>query len=76
LQPISLTTPINLFDGTTHDDFGFHSNCPQLAQLFSAGDLNVVCNAGNMITPVDRLAYVNGAVALPPQFVVRCSRPR
>jgi uncharacterized protein (DUF1501 family) len=65
-----------LFDGTTHNDFGFHPNCPQLAQMFNAGDLNVVCNAGNMITPVDRAAYNNGTVALPPQLFSHADQQR
>ena len=62
LQPISLAEPANLFDGTTHNDFGFHPNCPQLAQIFNSGELNVMCNAGNIITPVDRSAYNNGKI--------------
>ncbi len=76
LQPISLAQPVDLFDGTSHSDFGFHPNCLQLAQLFNAGDLNVMCNAGNMITPVDRSAYYNGTVALPPQLFSHADQQR
>lgn len=76
LNPISLVTPAELFDGTTHNDFGFHPNCPQLAQMFSDGDMNVVCNAGNLITPVDRPSYNNGTVALPPQLFSHADQQR
>jgi uncharacterized protein (DUF1501 family) len=76
LHPISLAEPANLFDGTVHNDFGFHPNCPQLAQMFNAGDLNIMCNAGNMITPVERSAYNNGTVALPPQLFSHADQQR
>jgi uncharacterized protein (DUF1501 family) len=76
LQPISLAQPADLFDGTTHSDFGFHPNCPQIAQLFNAGDLNIMCNAGNMVTPVDLPAYNNGTVALPPQLFSHADQQR
>lgn len=76
LHPISLLAPADLFDGTTHNDFGFHPNCPQLAQMVSAGDMNIVCNAGNMITPVDLSSYNNGTVALPPQLFSHADQQR
>ena len=76
LQAISLAEPANLFDGTVYSDFGFHPNCPQLAQMFNAGDLNIMCNAGNMITPVDRSEYNNGTVALPPQLFSHADQQR
>ena len=76
LQPITLAEPANLFDGTTHDDFGLHPNCAQVAQMFNAGEINMMCNAGNMITPVDRLAYNNGTVALPPQLFSHADQQR
>ncbi len=76
LQPISLAQPADLFDGTTHNDFGFHPNCAQIAQIFNAGELNVMCNAGNMITPVDRTGYNNGTVALPPQLFSHADQQR
>jgi uncharacterized protein (DUF1501 family) len=76
LQGISLVEPVDLFDGTSSSDFGFHPNCPQLAELFNAGDLNIMCNAGNMITPVERSTYNSGAVALPPQLFSHADQQR
>jgi len=76
LHAISLDQAADVFDGTTHNDFGFHPGCPQLAQMFSAGDMNIVCNAGNMITPVERSAYLNGTVALPPQLFSHADQQR
>jgi uncharacterized protein (DUF1501 family) len=65
-----------VFDGTTHDDFGLHPNCSQIAEIFNAGELNIMSNAGNMITPVDRDAYVNETVALPPQLFSHADQQR
>ncbi len=76
LNAISLVEPVNVFDGTTANEFGFHPNCPQLAQMFNAGELNIMCNAGNMITPVDRTAYNNETVALPPQLFSHADQQR
>lgn len=76
LQALNLAQPADLFDGTTHNDFGLHPNCPQIAQIFNAGELNVMCNAGNMVTPVDRSGYINGTVALPPQLFSHADQQR
>ena len=76
LQPITLATPANLYDGTTHNDFGFHPNCTQIAQMFSAGDINIVCNAGNLITPIDRAEYQSGNALLPPQLFSHADQQR
>ena len=76
LQALNLAQPVDLFDGTTHSDFGFHSNCPQIAQIFNAGELNVMCNAGNMITPVDLAGFDNGTAALPPQLFSHADQQR
>ena len=76
LHPINLLAPADLYDGTTHNDFGFHPNCPQIANMFNAGELNIMSNAGNMITPVDRTAYFNETVALPPQLFSHADQQR
>jgi len=76
LQPLSLEAPADLFDGTVHNDFGLHPNCPQIAAIFNAGELNIMCNAGNLLTPVDRAAYLNETVALPPQLFSHADQQR
>jgi len=76
LHPIAPLQPVALFDGTTHNDFGFHSNCPQLAEMFNAQELNIMCNAGNLVTPVDRSAYYDETVALPPQLFSHADQQR
>ena len=68
--------PANVFDGTVHSDFGFHPNCPQLAQMFNSGELNIMCNAGNLVTPVDRSAYQSETVAVPPQLFSHADQQR
>lgn len=76
LHAVSLLEPAALFDDTESSEFGFHPSCPQLAQMFNAGDLNVMCNAGNMITPVERSAYLSDTVALPPQLFSHADQQR
>ncbi|MBT8097146.1 MAG: DUF1501 domain-containing protein [Woeseia sp.] len=76
LHPISVAEPVQLSDGNVQSDFGFHPSCEQLAQLFDAGHLNVVCNSGNLITPVDRQAYIDGTVALPPYLYSHADQQR
>ena len=44
LHPITLAQPADVFGGTTHNDFGFHPSCSQIAEIFNAGEMNVVCN--------------------------------
>ena len=76
LQPLSLMAPADLYDGTVYSDFGYHPNCPQIAEIFNAGELNIVCNAGNLLTPVDLAAYNNNTVALPPQLFSHADQQR
>lgn len=76
LRAISLAEPANVFGGDQHSDFGLHPNCSQLAQMLNAGELSIMCNAGNMITPVDRASYNSGTVALPPQLFSHADQRR
>jgi uncharacterized protein (DUF1501 family) len=76
LHPISLTEPANIFDGTTHSEFGFHPSCPQIAELFNNNELNVMCNAGNLVTPVSLQAFQSESVALPPQLFSHADQQR
>ncbi len=76
LRAISPAEPANVFGGDQHSDFGFHPNCLQLAEMFNAGELSIMCNAGNMITPVDRASYNSGTVALPPQLFSHADQRR
>jgi hypothetical protein len=48
---------------------GFHPIAPDLATLFNAGDLSVVCNVGSLAYPVPtRSDYLGGLVPLPQQL--------
>lgn len=76
LRAISLVDPANVFGGEEHSDFGLHPNCPQLAEIFNAGELSIMCNAGNMITPVERSSYNSGTVTLPPQLFSHADQRR
>ena len=76
LNGIIPQTPASVFDGTEAGDFGLHPNCPQLAQMFNAGDLNIMCNAGNLITPVERSTFLSDSVALPPQLFSHADQQR
>ena len=61
LQPIS---PLN-GDG---NEYGFHPNCPELANLFNTGKLAILFNVGPLLYPTDRNKYRNKLVPLPPQL--------
>lgn len=76
LQSILLAQPADVFDGTTHNDFGFHPGCPQIAQMFNDGDINVTCNVGNLVTPIDRVEYESGNANLPPQLFSHADQQR
>lgn len=76
LNPIALAQPADIFGGTTHSDFGFHPSCPQIARMFNAGEMTLVCNAGNLVTPVDRVEYQSGGASLPPQLFSHADQQR
>ena len=48
---------------------GFHPGAPDLATLFNAGELAVVCNVGSLAYPVPtRADYLSGNIPLPQQL--------
>ncbi len=51
-------------DGHT---FGLHPACPELQQLFQAGKLAVLMNAGTLVMPITRAQYQSGGQR-PPQL--------
>jgi len=61
LQPI---TPLNN-DG---NEYGFHPNCIELANLFNNRKLAVLFNVGPLLYPTDRTNYRSKLVPLPPQL--------
>jgi uncharacterized protein (DUF1501 family) len=60
-------TSNNYVDAAGHS-YGFHPACPELAQLFNAGKLAVLLNAGTLVYPVTRAQYLAKSVSTPPQL--------
>ncbi len=46
--------------------FGFHTNMPELRDLFNKGKLAVLFNTGPLLEPLTRAAYLNGTGQVPP----------
>lgn len=65
--PESLLQPISPINGDGND-YGFHPNCPELANMFNHGKLAVLYNVGPLLFPTDRNKYRNKLVPLPPQL--------
>ncbi len=64
---LSQSSPIfDKYHGGTIHKLGVHPNGPEMAQMFSAGDLAFVCNVGSLAFPIEnRQALVDGTVTLP-----------
>jgi len=58
LRPLTIQTG----DGR---QYGFHSNLPELANLFNQGKLSLVTNVGTLVAPTTRTDYINGTAAVP-----------
>lgn len=48
--------------------YGFHSACPELAQLFYEGKLAALFNVGTLVYPMSRSQYLANSVTRPPQL--------
>ncbi len=72
LRPISLPGTTRAFarhHGVAAPALGFHPDAPELAALFEAKELGVVCNVGSLAYPVGRRQdYLSGLVPVPPQL--------
>ncbi len=65
--PAAELAPIN--DPGAASQFGFHGACPDLADLFNAGNLAAVANVGTLSYPiVNRADYLDGSVVVPPRL--------
>jgi len=49
-------------------NLGLHPSCPELASLFTSGNLALLCNVGTLLAPLNRTQYLNHSVAVPPQL--------
>ena len=41
------------------DQYGFHPSCQNIAQMFSAGELGVMCNVGTLAEPTTKANYAS-----------------
>ncbi len=68
LNPVNLVSPAQVYQSSMDSQFGFHSHCPDLADLFNQQELSIVCNTGNLLEPTTREQFNQKSVSLPPQL--------
>ncbi len=68
LNPLNLVKPAQVYQSSIDSQFGFHSQCSDLAKLFNQQELSVVCNTGNLLEPTTREQFKEKSVSLPPQL--------
>lgn len=68
LHALALSKPAQVYASDTHNEFGLHPNCPDMANLFNQQELSIVCNTGNLLMPTTRQQYIDKTVNLPPQL--------
>jgi uncharacterized protein (DUF1501 family) len=49
-------------------NLGLHPSMPLLSNLFTGGQLALLCNVGTLLAPLSRTQYLNHSVAVPPQL--------
>ena len=64
LLPVHPTT----LDNPATDLYGMHPSCQGLVDLFEAGNLAFVVNAGTLLEPTNKTQYLTPGTALPPQL--------
>ena len=68
LHELELVKPAQIYGGGSHDQFGLHGSCQEMAQLFNQRELSIVCNTGNLVMPTTRQQFKDKSVSLPPQL--------
>jgi uncharacterized protein (DUF1501 family) len=63
LQQTDLTPPMSAKTGGA--PYSFHGSLPELASLFSNGELAVVANVGSLVQPTTRSQYLGQATPVP-----------
>ena len=76
LHTLNLSTPAQIYGGGTFSDFGFHPDCSDMADMFNAQEMSVVCNVGNLYEPTTRDQFLAGTTTLPPQLFSHADQQR
>ena len=76
LNTLNLRAKATLYDGSSAENFGLHPNCVNMAAMFNAGDLSVLCNTGNLIVPTDAPQFQDALVSLPPRLFSHADQQR
>ena len=63
LQAADLTAPVYTKTGSV--PYSFHSSLPELASMFSNGEIAVAANVGTLVAPITRAQYQAQGVAVP-----------
>ena len=76
LHSLNLVSPAKVHEGSDSSEFAMHPSCSAMAELFNNQDLAVICNAGNLVTPISREQYFSGVADLPPQLYSHTDQER
>lgn len=76
LHPLTFVESPQIAGDEMQDSFGMHENCGDLAAMFNAEELAVVCNVGNLLEPTTREQYQGESVNLPPQLFSHADQQR
>lgn len=79
LNELNLVSPADIYGDIASSGFGLHGQCSAMADMFNNQELAVLCNIGNLVTPVTREQYSgNGgtSVALPPRLFSHSDQQR
>ncbi|NNF16137.1 MAG: DUF1501 domain-containing protein [Gammaproteobacteria bacterium] len=63
-----LAIPQGLLHPVAGGDYGFHPSMPNVRTLFDAGQIGVLANVGTLLEPTDRVGYLTGTAAIPPDL--------
>jgi uncharacterized protein (DUF1501 family) len=76
LQGLNLAGPAQIYGDTQSTDFAMHPQCPQMAEIFNAGEMSVLCNVGNLIQPLTRNEWFDGNASVPPRLFSHSDQQR
>ncbi|RCU52920.1 MULTISPECIES: DUF1501 domain-containing protein [Corallincola] len=76
LVALNLSEPPQIYNDESYDGFGMHPQCTDMADMFNAGEMGVICNVGNLHEPTSREEFLSGTVTLPPQLFSHSDQQR
>ncbi len=68
LHELQLQQTAKVYNDLSHQGFGLHPACGDLADMFNNQELAFICNIGNLVKPTTRQAILDKSAELPPQL--------